>query len=65
MFINKSLLRSVLIITLFTTSLISPSNGYANSKDSSSFSSKLFCSKEIAELGNALRDKEDTNKLYH
>ncbi|WP_375703900.1 hypothetical protein [Bartonella sp. AD13SXNS] len=65
MFIKKSLFRSVLIIALLITSLISPSNGYANSKDSPSFLSKLFCSKEIAELNTALRDIEDGRKLYH
>ncbi|WP_375627103.1 MULTISPECIES: hypothetical protein [unclassified Bartonella] len=46
MFIKKSLFRSVLIIALLITSLISPSNGYANTKE-------LFCSKEIIEREKA------------
>lgn len=53
MFIKKSLFRSVLIVALFTTSLISPSNGYANPNE-------LFCSKEIIERERALR-----NYMFH
>lgn len=48
MFIKKPLFRSILIITLFTTCFISPSNGYANPNE-------LFCSKEIIERESALR----------
>ncbi|MBX4335676.1 hypothetical protein [Bartonella raoultii] len=48
MFIKKTLFRSILIITLFTTYFISPSNGYANPNE-------LFCSKEIIERERALR----------
>ncbi|WP_273790019.1 hypothetical protein [Bartonella sp. ML70XJBT] len=57
MSIKKTLFRSVLIITLFTTYFISPSNGYANSNE-------FFCSKEIIERESAIRDYMSTVDLW-
>ncbi|WP_375637983.1 MULTISPECIES: hypothetical protein [unclassified Bartonella] len=51
MFIKKSLFRSVLIIALFTTYLIFPSNGYADDN-----LDEFCCSKEVVRLERARSD---------
>ncbi|WP_144756004.1 hypothetical protein [Bartonella saheliensis] len=51
MFIKKTLFRSILVITLFTTCFISPSKGYAYDD-----LDEFCCSKEVVRLERELSD---------